>query len=143
MSLVKFSQGETFGQFPSLLDELFGSRFLEKVNAKASFPAVNVKESDDRFEVFLAAPGLKKDDFSISLENDVLTISTQKSQEKVDEKEHYTRKEYSFSSFSRSFNLPENADVNGIKAKYEDGELKLEIPKKTEVKHAVKQISIQ
>ncbi len=143
MSLVKFNPGEALGQFPGIFDEFFGGKLLDRVNSKLSFPAVNVKEADDKFEVFLAAPGLAKEDFTISVDNDVLTIAANKSQEKVEEGERFTRKEYNYSSFSRSFSLSENVDVDKISAKYENGELRLEIPKKVEVKQALKQISIQ
>lgn len=143
MSVVKFNQGETLGQFPTIFDEFFGGKLLERVSPRFSVPAVNVKETDDKFKVFLAAPGLNKEDFSISVDNDVLTISANKSVEKTEESERFTRKEYAYGSFSRSFNLSENIDVDGISATYKNGELTLEIPKKVEVKQELKKISIQ
>jgi|SRR5690554_3402784 len=145
MNLVKFNQGEAFNQLPSIFDDLFGRDFFNRAGAKVSFPAVNVKESDEKFEVFLAAPGLKKEDFIISVNNNALTISSENKQEKeeVGEDGKFTRREYSYSRFSRSFGLPENVNIDEISAEYEDGELKLEIPKKTISKKTVRQIAVR
>ena len=145
MSVVKFDKGETFNQFPNVFEDFFGKDFFNRVAPKVSVPSVNVKESDSKFEVFLAAPGLSKEDFNISVTDNVLTVSAENKQEKEETKEdgRFTRKEYSYSKFARSFTLPENADTETIAAKYENGELKLEIPKVNPVKPTVKQISVE
>lgn len=92
-------------------------------------PAVNVKEKDNAFEVELAAPGLSREDLKIDIENKVLTISSEKKEEKTDKDNGYTRKEFSYNAFRRSFTLPENINEEQIKASYQDGILKLNIPK--------------
>jgi HSP20 family protein len=102
-----------------------------------TIPSVNVTETDQHFMIELAAPGLKKEDFNIEVEGNVLMISSEKESEKKEgeEKENkFFRREYSYSSFSRSFTLPDNADGDKISAKYEDGLLKLTIQKKPEEK---------
>jgi len=101
-----------------------------------TLPAVNIRESEDSYDVEMAAPGMKKEDFKIELDNNVLTISSEKTEEYEDnEKEKYSRKEFSYQSFQRSFNLPkEVVDEEKIKAHYRDGVLHLTIPKREEAK---------
>jgi HSP20 family protein len=99
-------------------------------------PAVNVVEKEDFFMVTLAAPGLKKSDFKIDIEGNMLTISSEKEESKEEKEEKFTRKEYSFTSFSRSFSLPEFVNREKIEAVYEDGILKLTLPKMEEFKKA-------
>ena len=82
------------------------------------------------FTLEMASPGMKKDDFEIEIENNLLTISFEKEMEKEEEEDAYTRREYNYNSFSRSFTLPDSVDENKIKASYKDGLLKLELPKK-------------
>ncbi len=98
-----------------------------------TIPAVNIKEQNDHFEVELAAPGYKKDDLQVHVEDGMLTISSEREQESDEEKEGYSRKEFSYSSFRRSFALPENADADSLKAKFADGVLKLTIHKRKEM----------
>jgi HSP20 family protein len=94
-------------------------------------PAVNIKEKDKEFEVELAAPGLNKDDFKITLENGILTVSAEKEDKKEEEKEGFVTKEFSYNSFSRSIGIPDNVDdEKDISAKYSDGVLKLKLQKK-------------
>lgn len=107
-------------------DRLFDSDWLRK----QSMPAVNVNESDSKFEIEVAAPGLTKKDFNITVDNGVLTISSEKEEEKEDKKKDYTRREFSYSAFSRSFTMPENVNQEDIKASYEDGILRLHVAKK-------------
>jgi HSP20 family protein len=97
---------------------------------------VNIKETKDGFEVEMAAPGMKKNDFKIELENNMLTISSETTNQNIEnEGDRYSRREYSYQSFQRSFTLPrEVVDSEKINAKYEDGVLKLMIPKKEEAK---------
>jgi HSP20 family protein len=105
---------------------------------------VNIKESTDEFEVELAAPGLDKKDFNIELNNDMLTISSEKKIEnEIKEGQQFARREFSYQSFSRSFTLPNTVDNDKIRAKYENGILRVSIPKKDEAKpKPVKQIDI-
>lgn len=129
MSLVK--RNNLF--FPSLMNDFMGPDWFggtEKWNT--SVPAVNIKDNEKGFELELAVPGLKKDDFTVEVDNDVLTISSEIKSENEETKENYTRKEFSFSSFKRAFTLPETVDGSKIDAKYEDGILKLTLPKKQE-----------
>ncbi len=97
-----------------------------------SVPAVNIAENSSSFRVSLAAPGMKKEDFKISVEDNMLTISAEKKEEKEQKDEKFTRKEFNYSSFNRSFTLPKDVIADKINAKYEDGMLKLNIPKKEE-----------
>lgn len=93
-------------------------------------PAVNVKETDKSYTIEVSAPGRSKKDFNITAEDGTLTISSETNEEKEEHEKDYTRKEFSYSSFSRSFTLPENANEDNIQANYEDGILKLDIVKK-------------
>ncbi len=119
--------------FDDELDKLFHKRFSYSATP---LPAVNVSESDKGFTVEMAAPGLDKKDFNIELNDDLLIISTEKKEEKeVKEKSRILKKEFSYHSFTRTFHLPEDIiDRDKISAKYENGILTLEIPKKEEKK---------
>lgn len=103
---------------------------------KATMPQVNIKETNDEYLVEVAAPGMKKEDFQIELHNNVLTIQSEKRQEHEEkEGESYTRREFSYQSFKRTFNLNERVvDEGNIKANYKDGILSLSLPKKEEAK---------
>jgi HSP20 family protein len=105
-------------------------------DANSTLPAVNIRETEDSYEVEMAAPGMKKEDFRIELDNNILTISSEKTEEHEENgKEKYSRKEFSYQSFQRSFNLPkEVVDEEKIKAHYKDGVLLLTIPKKEKAK---------
>jgi HSP20 family protein len=131
MSLVKRSEWPLLGN-GAWLSNLFDSEkfFDSDWLRNQSLPAVNIKETEKNFEIEVAAPGRSKKDFNISAENGVLTISSEQKEEKEQKEKDYTRKEFSFSSFSRSFTLPENVNEDDIKANYADGILKLEISKK-------------
>jgi HSP20 family protein len=115
-------------------DRLFDSDWLRK----QSMPAVNVNESDDRFEIEVAAPGLTKKDFEITVDNNVLTISSEKEEEKEEKEKDYTRREFSYNAFSRSFTMPANVNPEDIKASYENGILKLHVAKKDLAKGKMK-----
>lgn len=108
-------------------------------------PPVNIIENEDRYVLSLSVPGMKKDDFKIALEGLILTISTEAEEEKEETEERFTRREYNFYSFSRSFTLPEDVKPEYIEAKYEDGLLKIVLPRKEEVKPmtATRQIAVQ
>jgi HSP20 family protein len=144
MSLVKFSN-----QFPSVFDRFFDNELFDWSNRNFSntnttLPSVNIKESTEGFEVELAAPGLEKNDFRIELNHDTLTISSEKQVEnETNDGQHFTKREFSYQSFSRSFTLPNTVESEKIAAKYENGILKVSIPKKEEAKpRPLKQISI-
>ena len=93
-------------------------------------PSANVRETEKEYMVELAVPGLTKNDFKIEIENNLLTVSAEKEEEKNEKEKGFTRREYSFNSFSRSFSLPENRMAEKIDAKYEEGVLKIHVPKK-------------
>lgn len=97
-----------------------------------SVPAVNITEYKNEYKVSLAVPGMKKSDFKIDIEDNMLTISSEKEENKEEKDKKFTRKEYSYSSFSRSFSLPENIKKDDIEAKYEDGVLNITLPRKAE-----------
>jgi len=101
-----------------------------------TMPAVNITENKDDFKVSLAAPGMKKSDFNIDVQGNILTISAEMEEKKEEKEENYTRKEYNFSSFSRSFTLPDEVNKEKIEATYVDGVLNLSLPKKEEAKKA-------
>lgn len=128
-----------YSGFPSLLENFFGRDlmdFEDMASGKSNLPAVNIQENEQAFAIEVAAPGLKKDDFKLNLEHNVLTISSEKEvqHEEKDNKGNFTRREFSYQSFSRSFRLPETANADQIQANYQDGILKINIPKKEEAK---------
>ena len=106
-------------------------------------PAVNITEHQGEYIVSLAAPGLKKEDFKIDVDGNMLTISSEKEENKEEKDERFTRKEYNYSSFSRSFNLPEEINQEKIDARYADGVLKVTLPCKDGTKKpSAKQIAV-
>ncbi len=130
----------------NVFDELFNgfpTTWGRDFQAATNTPAVNIHETVDAYHVELVAAGRNKEDFKIQLENGLLTISYEK-KENVEQKEYKTiRKEFSFQSFKRSFSVDEKINADGIQAKYENGVLKLYLPKKEEVKISPKEITIQ
>jgi len=114
-----------FEDFFKPWNELFDGHFFRK---ELNIPAVNISDHKNQYILSMSAPGLKKDDFKIDVDGDVLTISSEKDESKEEKEENYTRKEYNYSSFSRSFTLPEGTDKEKVAAKYEDGVLKITIP---------------
>lgn len=128
--------------FPSALQNFFNDFERVAPTHQHSFPAVNVLEGENEFKIELAAPGLKKEDFKINLENNVLTISAQQEQKNEENTEKYTRKEFSFNSFRRAFTLPNTVDGEQINAAYTDGVLKVELPKKEDAKKTPRTIEI-
>lgn len=135
MTLARFSN-----QFPTLFDRFFDNDYIDWSNRNFSptnttLPSVNIKENHEGFDVEMAAPGLEKKDFRIELNQGVLTISSEKQIENESKDgEQFTRREFSYQSFSRSFTLPASADNDKIKAKYDNGLLRVHIPKKEEAK---------
>ena len=110
--------------------------------SKGDGPSVNIIENDKDFVIEFAAPGVKKNDFNINLENQVLTVSREAKDEKEDTKENYTRREFVYSSFSRSFTLPKSVKFDKIAADYNQGILKITLPKKEEEAKLSREISI-
>jgi HSP20 family protein len=123
--------------FPQLLSDWFDPMTFFNTNLMSpeqglgfTMPRVNVTESGKDFLVEMAAPGLERKDFKVEVDNDILIISVEKTEEKKEEGKDFSRKEFSYNSFRRSFDLPENTKGDKIDAKYVDGILKIVIPKK-------------
>ena len=109
-----------------------------------SIPAVNITEYKESYEVALAVPGMKKGDLKIDVQGNILTISSEKEETQEEKDKSFTRKEYNYSSFSRSFTLPDGVNQEKIEASYEDGVLKLILPRKEEGKNlSAKQIAVK
>src|SRR5690606_11982499 len=152
MTLVKWNEPKTtrypgvFGGtlspvFNDLFDDFCGGRSLPGLlSSKAA--AVNISEDQDSYHVELAAPGLKKEDFKLNVEDDVLRISVEKKEEKNKTEKGYTRREFNYTNFSRSFTLPDSVNTDGIKASYKDGVLEIDLPKKEEEKTKTRVIEI-
>ncbi len=145
MTHVKFNRRPFEGTFNNLVDDLFAEfpvLYKNEQNWKGTVP-VNIKETDKNYSIEVVAPGFEKTDFKVNLDQQLLTISAEKKNEVKEENEKQIRKEYSYRSFKRSFTLDEKTDGNNIDAKYVNGVLTLNLPKKEEVKPAVKEINIQ
>ena len=112
-------------------ERFFDSEWLRRTQV---VPAVNVNEREKEFEIQMAAPGMKKSDFKISAEENILTISSEREEKTEERDKEYMRREFNYTSFMRSFNLPENCQEDKIAAHYEDGILKVIIPKRTPTK---------
>ncbi len=133
MTLMK----RTSDVFPAFFDDFFGKEWFGNDLKTFTQPAVNIVEKDDEYMVELAAPGMRKKDFNVELEEQVLTISYEKQDEKEekDREGKYAKREFNYTSFSRSFMLPKSIEQDKIKGEYKDGVLTLLIPKKEEAKH--------
>jgi HSP20 family protein len=116
--------------FDNDLGDFFGKRFSD--------PSANIIENIDSFQLEIAAPGMNKEDFKINLENNVLTISAELEDQKREEGKNYTRKEFYYGSFSRAFTMPRTIDLDKIKADYDNGILKVTLPKKDDAKIEMK-----
>ena len=149
MALVKFANGNSNKAFKPVYTDVFDSFFNSDSFLPAStvvrIPAVNIAENENEFHIELAVPGLKKEDFKINLEQDQLTISAERKSESTeqDESKKYNRLEYNYSSFMRSFTLPESADHSKIEAEYKDGILFVSIARKDEAKIQSKEIVVK
>lgn len=132
--------------FPSIVDEFFGRDFIPDLfefQTGVNMPSVNVIEGKDDFKIEVAAPGLNKEDFKIDLDNNVLTITSEKEEKNEDENQRYMRREFSYSSFKRSFSMPQSVDASNIKATHNNGVLTITVPKREEAKERPpKQIEI-
>ena len=139
MNLIK-KNGQNLASFPVLFDDFFSRNLFDWGQSNfapsgTTVPAVNIRETNDAFEVEMAAPGMKKEDFKIELEGNNLLITSEKKNETEEENSRYFRKEFSYQSFQRSFTLSKDVvDADKIIAKYEHGVLQLMIPKKEEAK---------
>lgn len=139
MSLIK-RNGNTFSSLPSLFDDFFSRELFNWGNnnfsaTSTTVPSVNIRETADNYEVEVAAPGMEKKDFKVTLDDNLLTISSSKQQQQEKKEDNYTRREFSYQSFQRSFELPKNVvDEDKIIARYENGLLHLTIPKREEAK---------
>lgn len=137
-----------FPSFPSLFEDMFNrdwNNFPSVSNGgQGTLPAVNVRETDQAYEVEVAAPGMTKEDFKVELDNNILIISAEKESKKEDKEGNYSRREFSYQSFERTFSLPEKlVKGDAIAANYKEGILHVSIPKTEEGKHKnVKQIAI-
>lgn len=140
MALVRFRNRD---MFPSVFHDFFDRDLFDLTNTSfmnSTLPAVNIHESKNEYLVEVAAPGMNKEDFKIELENNFLVISSEKEEKKEEEGKEYTRKEFSYQSFKRSFSLPKTIEDSKIQARYKDGVLKITLPKKEEAKEKPKKL---
>jgi HSP20 family protein len=146
MTLVKFNPDKKnnalLPSFNDVFDSIFNDTFFND-RMTSRLPAANISETADHYHVEMAAPGLKKEDFKLSLDRNILNISVEQQRENKDEQKNYSKREFSYSSFVRAFTLPESADDNRIAAAYTDGILKVDIAKKEEAKLVSRQIEIK
>jgi HSP20 family protein len=153
MTLVKFATNKKENVLNPWFNDLFESYFNDSLISDkmiSRVPAVNISETENEYQIELAAPGLQKENFKISIEKNILSISADKKdaskeplKEKKNETKKYNRIEYSYSSFVRSFTLPETIDHAKIDAEYAEGILKITIAKKEEAKLLTREISIK
>lgn len=149
MGLLMKNAGHMLNRFPSIFEEAFPKDFFDWVDSNVSTrmnaPAVNIQETENSFNLEMAAPGVKKEDFNVEYKDDRLTISAEsKSENEEKDDKNYTRREFSYARFERSFKLPEKwIDSDNIQAKYEDGILHVTIPKKSdEMSNNAKKIDV-
>jgi HSP20 family protein len=146
MTLVKFNNNKGANAllpgFNDVFESIFNDTFFND-RMVTRVPAVNISETAENYHLELAAPGLKKQDFKISLDRDILNISVEQQNESSEEGKRFSKKEFSYTSFVRSFTLPELADQNRIEAAYKDGVLKVDIAKKEDAKMASRQIELK
>ncbi|QRY55493.1 Hsp20/alpha crystallin family protein [Sphingobacterium siyangense] len=140
MDLIKRNGNHVPSFQRSFFDDIFGRELFNWENnnfstTSTTLPSVNIKETADTYEVEVAAPGLEKKDFKVTLDGNLLTISSEMENQQADEQQNFTRREFSYQAFQRSFQLPKNVvDAENISARYENGLLLLSIPKKEEAK---------
>ena len=118
--------------FPSVIDDFINQDWNLKTPSSTTLPAVNIKDLEAQFEIELAVPGMKKSDFEIEVEDGLLSISSSLEEEQVTEKGKFTRREFSYNSFKRTFTIPDSVDPSSIEAQYSDGVLQLRLPKRKE-----------
>jgi HSP20 family protein len=146
MTLVKFNPDKRNSSllpgFSDVFDSIFNDTFFND-RMVTRVPAVNISETENNYHVELAAPGLKKEDFKLNLERNVLNIAVEQTASQEENQKNYSKREYSYSSFVRSFTLPESADDSQINASYTDGILRIDIAKREEAKSLRRQIEIK
>lgn len=137
-SLANNNSNQNFPTLSNWLEDIFNrdvsSVFTSNYNTGISLPKVNIKETADAFMVEMAVPGLKKSDFQLDIDNQTLSISTERKEESEHQEDNYTRREFGYSSFKRIFTLPESVNDEKINANYQDGILSILLPKKEEAK---------
>lgn len=146
MTLVKFNPTKQATAANPWLSDAFESVFNDSIltdRLVSRVPAVNIAETDADYQIELAIPGLKKEDFKISVDKNILSISADQKNEKAQEGKKYSKREYSYNSFVRSFTLPDTIDHSKIDATYTDGILKLTVAKKEEAKIQSREITVQ
>jgi len=127
--------------FPSLIDDfIYNDWNIKSPSHSSTMPAVNIKELDSQFEIELAVPGIQKEDFAIEVEEGILSISSTQEEEQVIEKGKFTRREFSYNSFRRSFTLPDSVDPTKIDASYSNGVLRVLLPKHKEAQPQPKKL---
>lgn len=145
MSLITFSSARKphlAPAFNGLFESVFNDPLISD-RAVSKVPAVNISENKSHYCIELAAPGLKKEDFKIQLEKNILTVSVEHALEDKKESRHYSKREFGYHSFSRAFALPESADDSAIEAEYTQGVLSLHVAKRQEAKPVRRQIQIK
>jgi HSP20 family protein len=150
--LTKKRRNGNGGRFPSLRNDFLVNRFFppplfdfddDFFTGGISSPPANINETNKEFQLDLSVPGMKRDDFKVDVEDGVLTISSEKEEEKEDKDKNYRRQEFSYRTFSRTFTLPDNVDESNINAKYDNGMLHVTIPKKEmSISRPKKQITV-
>lgn len=120
--------------FDNFFNDFFNSNFPTTTNVKTNSPAINVVESEDGYRLEVAAPGFSKKDFSIEVEKEILTIAGKQEVQEAKEGEKYTRREFNYTEFKRTFHLPETIDAQAINATFENGILSITLNKKEEAK---------
>jgi HSP20 family protein len=150
MTLIKWKKPSTNGvarqdlMMPSLenlLGNFFNDDFMNRDYA-GYVPSVNISENEKSYSIEVSAPGFEKKDFNVRIEDGVLTVSAEHKMERNEENKTFVRKEFNYGSFSRSFNMVDLIDEEKVDAKYENGILKLELPKSEKVKANVREIKI-
>jgi HSP20 family protein len=141
MTTLKFNQ-PTLKTLDSFLDNLLSDLPMKNTYNGINFPPVNISETNDNYEVEFNVPGRKKEDFKITIDKNILTVSFEKKEENKEEGKQFIKKEFIMQSFKRSFTLDEKINAESINAKYEDGLLLITLPKKEEVKVMPKEISV-
>ena len=129
---------QDFPTWSSWIDTMFSNELpalmMSNFNTGMTLPKVNIRETTDAYFVDMAVPGMNKEDFLVDLDDSILSISSEKTQEHQESKDNFTRREYGYASFKRTFTLPESIEENKIKATYQEGILTVHLPKKEEAK---------
>ena len=144
MTLVKWrgANDAVPSTFSNWMNDFFNANELPGLAGFSGKPAVNIRETDNSFTLEVAAPGFSKEQFNINVENDLLTISASTESKKEEDEKGYTRREFSYSSFSRSFTLPDSVNADNIKGTYTNGILHVELPKKAEAAKVKKTVKV-